>query len=150
MKYTLGEIVKNKRMELGLTQTGLSKISGVDCKTISLIERNIRKRPLLETLLNLSEALQIYDDLLFDACGYTTEEMMEAFGEVKIHKSFPFDFIITIKGDAIVSADNEQSARDIAAGEISKEIVNASNNNKLLNEILHGSKMTIKIDLKER
>ena len=30
MKYTLGEIVKNKRMELGLTQTGLSKISGVD------------------------------------------------------------------------------------------------------------------------
>ena len=40
---TLGEIIKNRRLELGISQIELSKIAEIDCKTISFIERNIRK-----------------------------------------------------------------------------------------------------------
>ena len=62
---------------------------------------------------------------------------------------YPFDFTITIKGSAFISASSKDEAMDNAAEDISKEIVEAANNNELLNTILHDSKMNILIDIKE-
>ena len=153
MNYTLGEIIKTKRIELGLTQIGLSKLSEVDCKTISFIERNIRKKPVPETLLRLADALNLDPVELFFASGYKAEELDEKFkriiNEEHQEKDYSFDFTIMIKGSAFISASNKDEAMDNAAEDISSEIVKAANSNELLNTILHDSKMNIFIDIKE-
>ena len=143
----LGQIIKNKRIELGLSQVYLSKLSGVDCKTISYIERNIRKKPIPETLFNLGDALELDIYSLFKTSGYTDEEMDLIFDDRE--RNYSFDFTITIEGNAYVSADNIQDAKDIAAKEIATELLNASNNNELLNDIFYDSKLSILIKVKE-
>lgn len=147
---TLGEIIKNRRLELGLSQIELSKIAEIDCKTISFIERNIRKKPIPETLLGLANALNLEPVDLFFASGYKAENLEESFKRILDEEiDFPFDFTITIKGSAFISASSKDEAMDNAAEDISKEIVEAANNNELLNTILHDSKMNILIDIKE-
>lgn len=144
---TLGNIIKNKRLELGLSQVELSKLSGIDSKTISFIERDIRKKPIPETLLNLSEALDLKFVELCRISGYTDEEIEDMFGDLE--ETYPFNFTITIKGNAFIDAENITDAKDIAAKEISTEIINAANNNELLKEILHDSKLSILIEIKK-
>lgn len=147
MEYTLGQIIKNRRLELGLSQTELSKLSGVDSKTISFIERDIRKKPIPETLLNLGDALNLEHGALFVISGYTEEELSGIFGEEE--KTYSFNFTITIKGNAYIDAENTQETKDIAAKEISTELLNAANGNELLNDILHDSKLSILIEIKK-
>ena len=53
MKKELGQIFKEERMKRGLSITELAKFSRVDPKTISMIERGIRKKPNSNTLFNL-------------------------------------------------------------------------------------------------
>lgn len=143
----LGQIIKNKRIELGLSQVDLSKLSGVDSKTISYIERNIRKKPIPETLFILGDALELDNYSLFKTSGYTDEEIDLIFDDRE--KNYSFDFTITIEGNAYVAADNIQDAKDIAAKEIATELLNASNNNELLNDIFHDSKLSILIKVKK-
>lgn len=144
---TLGNIIKNKRLELGLSQVELSKLSGIDSKTISFIERDIRKKPIPETLLNLSDSLELKFEDLCKLSGYTEGQIKDMIGEFE--ETYPFDFTITIKGSAFIDAENISDAKDIAAKEISTEIINAANNNELLNEILHDSKLSILIEIKK-
>ena len=77
MKNELGNIIKEQRMYWGLSQTELSKRTGIDIKTISLIERGVRRKPIPETLKKLSEALDIYDIDLLELAGYTEEEKIK-------------------------------------------------------------------------
>ena len=61
MNNELGNTIKKNRIRLGMSQTDLSKITGVDTKTISLIERGIRRKPTPETLIKLASVLDCVD-----------------------------------------------------------------------------------------
>ena len=56
-----GELIKDKRMRLGITQWGLSELTGITIRTIQRIENN-EVVPSLHSLKKIGEALQI--DLL--------------------------------------------------------------------------------------
>jgi transcriptional regulator with XRE-family HTH domain len=56
-----GELIKDKRMRLGITQSGLSELTGITIRTIQRIENN-EVVPSLYSLKKIGEALQI--DLL--------------------------------------------------------------------------------------
>lgn len=53
----LGYELKIDRLRRGLSQIELSKLTGVDAKTISLIEKGIRKKPKPETIYKLSKVI---------------------------------------------------------------------------------------------
>ena len=59
-----GELIKDKRMRLGITQSGLSELTGITIRTIQRIENN-EVVPSLHSLKKIGEALQI--DLLEQA-----------------------------------------------------------------------------------
>lgn len=59
----LGKRIRSQRKLLGMTQEELSEKVGVSCSFIGLIERGSRKLS-LETLVNISEALNISCDAL--------------------------------------------------------------------------------------
>jgi len=58
----LGELVKKKRLEKGLSLRQLSKISGVSLGRLGDIERGDTKNPKLKTLQKIAEALEIPSD----------------------------------------------------------------------------------------
>jgi transcriptional regulator with XRE-family HTH domain len=58
---TTGESIKEKRLRLGFTQSGLSQLTGITTRTIQRIENN-EVAPSLYSLKKIGEALQI--DLL--------------------------------------------------------------------------------------
>lgn len=59
----LGKRIRSQRKLLGMTQEELSERAGVSCSFIGHIERGSRKLS-LETLVNISEALNISCDAL--------------------------------------------------------------------------------------
>ncbi len=110
MKNELGNIVKEQRMYWGLSQTELSKKTGIDIKTISLIERGVRRKPIPETLKKLSEALDIYDIDLLELAGYTEEEKINYLKYIKGLKKFEFEYTIVYKGHGMVYAYDKEDA----------------------------------------
>jgi len=54
----LGELVKQKRLQLGLTQTGLADMLGVGQTYITFIEKD-KRTPSNDILLNLAKALRL-------------------------------------------------------------------------------------------
>ncbi len=64
MTHTLGERLKARRKELGLSQRALEDISNVSCPLICQIETGKNKNPTWKTMCNLSYALDLnLDDL---------------------------------------------------------------------------------------
>lgn len=62
---TLGELIKGKRTELGVSLSELGRVSGVSKGVISKIETGETRRPELKTLKSLSEALEIpYEEIM--------------------------------------------------------------------------------------
>jgi transcriptional regulator with XRE-family HTH domain len=57
---TTGEIIKERRKELGMTQTDLAKKMGVTQAYISALEVGTRDNLTSETILKLANALNIY------------------------------------------------------------------------------------------
>ncbi|MEY5034509.1 MAG: hypothetical protein RL447_887 [Bacteroidota bacterium] len=64
-----GELIKEKRLREGLTQSALSEITGITIRTIQRIENN-EVVPSLHSLKKIGEALQM--DLLEQALGAET------------------------------------------------------------------------------
>lgn len=58
MNLAFGEIIRNIRKSLGLTQVQLAELSGLDDKYVSDIERAF-KNPTLKTMTSLAEGLNI-------------------------------------------------------------------------------------------
>lgn len=58
----IGEAIKNRRKELGITQPHLAELAGVSTNSLYKIERG-QANPTLETLLQLAEVLGM--ELLF-------------------------------------------------------------------------------------
>ena len=101
-----GSIIKNERIRRGLSITDLSKETGVDIKTISFIERGIRRKPNLDTLVKLLDALDCFTSEIIKSAGYTDEEIMEF-----ICDDYNYSFEVRIKGHGKTFASNEEEAK---------------------------------------
>ena len=143
----IGEIIKNRRLELGLSQIELSKIAGIDCKTISFIERNIRKKPIPDTLYSLAAALELDICALFYASGYTEDELRDLFGTDE--EEYGIEYILTIKGYVIQPASSENEAKRNALNFIAENLISASEYDDDLGYILRDSNVNIKVDLED-
>lgn len=60
----LGENIKKYRKKLGLTQEALSRKTEISYNTITKLEAGTSSNPRMDTLLKLSEALEISVDKL--------------------------------------------------------------------------------------
>lgn len=64
MLNTFGEIIKDARLSVGLTQDGLAEQTGVTTRYIMAIE-NENKQPSMKVLFKLIRALKISADTIF-------------------------------------------------------------------------------------
>ena len=143
---TLGEIIKSRRLELGLSQIELSKIAEIDCKTISFIERNIRKKPIPDTLYSLAAALDLDICALFYASGYTEDELRDMFAN---EEEYGIEYVLTIKGYITQSGNDENEAKKNALNYIAENLIRASEYDDDLGYILRDSDVNIKVDLED-
>lgn len=67
---TLGEFIKNKRTELGMSRNLLATKTGISHTEVQRIETNERKMPSLKVLCALADALNIPQEELLKAAGY--------------------------------------------------------------------------------
>lgn len=117
MNNELGITLKKNRIRLGLSQIELSKITGVDPKTISLIERGIRRKPHVDTILKLAEVLECIDIRLLYLAGYTQNDIKDLIRLIE-DDTYKYNFTITIKGQGITYAGDEEEAREYAEEDI--------------------------------
>jgi len=123
MNNELGNTIKNNRIRKGLSQIELSKISGIDTKTISLIERGIRRKPKMETLLKLAEVLDCIDIRLLYLAGYDNSEITEGMRYYE-DDTYEYDFMIILKGKGVTYAGDVEEAKGIAHEDIEDFITN--------------------------
>lgn len=117
-----GSIMKQERIKKGLSITELSKMTGVDTKTISLIERGLRRKPKLETLINLADVLQCITFDMIKSIGYTEKEIIfflcdddeEDYEDEEDLPEFKFNFHIALHGTGKVLASDIDEAYDNA------------------------------------
>lgn len=111
MGKELGQIFKEKRIWRRMTITDLSKFSRVDPKTISLIEKGVRKKPNYNTIKNIAEILWLEPRDMLHIAGYTDEEIKEhEVGPEENATEFKFHVLIT--GHGKVYAENLEQAYD--------------------------------------
>jgi len=108
MNYSLANIIRNERLNLNMSQSELSRKTGIDRTTISRIESGERKKPIIDTLIKLSKVLNIDLSLLLAIAGYTSHDITKK-SNASREKSFT-QFIITIKGDFITDANDKEQA----------------------------------------
>lgn len=106
----LGYELKIDRLRRGLSQIELSKLTGVDAKTISLIEKGIRKKPKPETIFKLSKVLDFDEFNIMDYSGYTREEQIDYMKYMKGQKRIDFEYTITFKGHGMVYDVSKEDA----------------------------------------
>ena len=75
----LSVIIKTARETLKISQRELSRRSGVDNNTISKIEKSVRKKPNVISLIKLSDVLDIDISKLLKASGYSKNEIQVFF-----------------------------------------------------------------------
>ena len=121
MNNELGKCIKYNRLRLGYSQNELSRLTGVDSKTISLIERGIRRKPLPDTLIKLSEVLGCIDVRLLYLAGYTQNEISLMLNDFDDEYRYKFHVLIT--GYGTTHADEIDEAYDSAYEDI-KDSVN--------------------------
>lgn len=111
MEKELGQIFKEERIRRRLSITDLAKLSRVDPKTISLIEKGVRKKPNYNTIKNVAEILWLEPIDMLHVAGYTDEEIKEhEVGPEENATEFTFHVIIT--GHGKVYAENLEQAYD--------------------------------------
>ncbi len=148
MNNELGITLKKNRIRLGLSQIELSKITGVDPKTISLIERGIRRKPHVDTILKLAEVLECIDIRLLYLAGYTQNDIKDLIRLIE-DDTYKYNFTITIKGYGITYAGDEQEAREYAEEDI-KDCIAMQNFKNDSGEVSFNNKnISILIDFEE-
>lgn len=72
-KEKLGEIIRKRREILGLIQSQLSAISGINTRTIQLVESG-KGNPSMDSLLQIIDALGLRLELILKTPANKTEE----------------------------------------------------------------------------
>lgn len=106
----LGYELKIDRLRRGLSQIELSKLTGVDAKTISLIEKGIRKKTKPETIYKLSKVLDFDEFNIMEYSGYSREEQIDYIKYIKGQKRIDFEYTITFKGYGMVYDISKEDA----------------------------------------
>lgn len=110
MNNELGYEIKYERLRKGLSQIELSKLTGIDTKTISLIEKGIRRKPKPETIYKLSNVLDLDEFRIMDYSGYTREEQIDYIKYMKGQIRLDFEYTITFKGHGMVYDISKEDA----------------------------------------
>lgn len=81
---TIGEYIKEKRTEKGMSQRELAQAANLSNAEISRIESGMRKQPSPDVLKNISAALNIFCEKLYAVAGYIDEnpDMPEALPQI--------------------------------------------------------------------
>lgn len=118
-----GSIMKQERIKKGLSITELSKMTGVDIKTISFIERGLRRKPTLETLFKLANILECITFDMMKSIGYTEQEIViflcddddeEDYENEEDLSEYKYGFHIALHGYGKVLASDIDEAYDNA------------------------------------
>ncbi len=118
-----GSIIKKERIKKGLSITELSKMTGVDIKTISFIERGFRKKPKLDTLFRLANVLECITFDMMKSIGYSQNEIViylcddedeEDYEDDENLSEYKFGFHIALHGYGKVLASDIDEAYDNA------------------------------------
>ena len=130
MSNELGRTIKESRLIMGMSQTDLARNTGVDTKTISLIERGIRIKPNIDTLLKLADVLNIVDIRILHLAGYTQKEVSELLFDIK-EQDYEYSFKFAIKGHGKLSAENLEEAKILIEDDLHRflSIKNIKNEN---------------------
>lgn len=114
----LSNVIKSRRLNLNISQRELASRMNCDVKTISEIEKGIRKKPKIETLEKLSRELYIEIDDLLDYAGYSDYELERYYESDDEIKMVPFNYVLMIVGKALV----EESDSNVMEKEATKYI----------------------------
>lgn len=114
----LSNIIKSRRLNLNISQRELASRMNCDVKTISEIEKGIRKKPKIETLEKLSRELYIEIDDLLNYAGYSDYELERYYESDDEIKMVPFNYVLMIVGKALV----EESDPNVMVNEAAKYI----------------------------
>lgn len=79
----LGEMIRNRRMQLGLSRLKLAGLCGISHTEVARIENGERQLPSVKVLYALAESLQLSRDEVLSAAGYGMEE------ESAVRRAFP-------------------------------------------------------------
>lgn len=145
----LGKIVRSGRLDLNISQRELASRMQCDVKTVSEIEKGIRKKPRIETLEKLSDELCIEIDDLLDYAGYDDEEIAFYYeGEEKEYEEYvsddknteiPFSYVLTIIGKGLINTNSEKEAKRKAAEFLTAALCGTVGANDDWDEILDNS-----------
>lgn len=67
---TFGEVVKNLRIERGISQTELAKRAGISVAEVCRIEKDKRQNPSMKLCVSLLRALEMSSDDFLKTVGY--------------------------------------------------------------------------------
>lgn len=72
---TLGELIKEQREKLGISQRELSRQTGVDNNTIAKLEKGVRKKPNTLALKKIAYILNVDLKKILKLAGYSPEDI---------------------------------------------------------------------------
>lgn len=136
---SLAKLIKSRRLNLNISQRELASRMKCDVKTISEIEKGIRRQPKISTLEKLSDELYIgMDDLLLLA-GYINKEIKVCSNKDNFIKEVPFTYVLTIVGQGLVETDDVNEAQQKAASLIADMLVDTIGINDNWDNLLENS-----------
>lgn len=110
--YLLGEILKERRMELGLSKNKLAQYVGISQPEVTRIENGTRTVPNIITLIYMCEVLSLDFINLLKITGYVDEKNLIMKGKLDM-KKYKVNAQKDKKLEFIVYADNEEKALKI-------------------------------------
>ncbi len=148
-----GSIMKQERIKKGLSITELSKMTGVDIKTISFIERGLRRKPTLETLFKLANILECITFDMMKSIGYSENEIIiylcdDDEDEEKDLSEYKYGFHIALHGYGKVLASNIDEAYDNAE-EIIRDNLKLNNYNSEYENMFFNKEYSILYDFEK-
>ena len=120
---SLAKLIKSRRLNLNISQRELASRMKCDVKTISEIEKGIRRQPKISTLEKLSDELYIGIDDLLVLAGYINDEKKVCSKKDNFIKEVPFTYVLTIVGQGLVETDDVNEAQQKAASLIADMLV---------------------------
>ena len=141
---SLAKLIKSRRLNLNISQRELASRMKCDVKTISEIEKGIRRQPKISTLEKLSDELYIeMDDLLLMA-GYINhtninKEIMINNSKGTSIKGVPFTYVLTIVGQELIETEDIDEAQQQAASLIAETLADSIGLNDNWDKLLENS-----------
>lgn len=136
---SLAKLIKSRRLNLNISQRELASRMKCDVKTISEIEKGIRRQPKISTLEKLSDELYIGIDDLLVLAGYINDEIKVCSKKDNFIKEVPFTYVLTIVGQGLVETDDVNEAQQKAASLIADMLVDTIGINDNWDNLLENS-----------